>query len=1006
MFDYRLSFDNPWWLLLLALLPLLWVWSRRSLAGLGRWRRWRALTLRSLLVALLVLALAEVQLVQVSDRVAVIYLVDRSLSIPEEKIQATIEYVNASIRKQRDQSREDFAGVIAFGREAAVEIPPVAFDAQLADHFETAVDAEATNLQAALRLAGALLPAGAAKRLVIVSDGNQTAGEALEQARVLAEQGVGIDVVPLHRAPRSDVAVEKIMLPPQARRGAPFDARVVVSATRPDGAARPITGRLRVYRSDGEREQLLAEQRVALEPGKKVFRFREELQAANFYTYEARFVADSQAGDAVARNNRATAFTEVRGQGRVLLIEDWTKPGQYDHLVDRLRRTDIEVTVRTSDRPFESLADLQRFDAVLLANVPRVAGRDAEQITTFSDRQIDLLARNTQQMGCGLVMLGGPNSFGAGGWTNTALEKAMPVDFQVKSAKVMPVGALMLVIDGSGSMSGQKLQLSKAAAEAAVRVMSRRDYIGVVAFDSAAHWVVPIQRVESPDRVARQIGRLAAGGGTNMEPAMRQGYQELLTATPGAAVRHMIVLTDGQTQGSGYEQMAAAMRRRGVTTTCVAIGDGAARALLNRIASHGGGKFYFVKHPRAIPRIFMKEAMRIARPLVYENPDGIAPELAFGHEMLRGVSDPPPPVTGYVLTTPKDNPLVEIPLEAPAPKGRTNALLAGWQYGLGRAVAYTSDGGERWATAWTDWRGYDKFFSQIVRWAMRPAGGDGHFQLATEVEDGRIRAIVTALDEENQFLNFLDIAGAVVEPDGSVGSLRLRQVAPGRYVGEFPTERTGNYFLSINPRPGQAPLRTAVSVSRAEEFAARESNESLLKSLAALAPAGGPPGRVIAEPSGEETLQQALRTNVFRDDLAPATSRRDAWHNFVFLFACLLLADVFNRRVAFDWSVPRAAAGRWWASLRRKEAAPDPSATTARLAARKQEIGEQLAGRQARFEPDPDAPVADVSEALADEPAATGARPTPKPAGVAPGKKEEESYTSRLLKAKRAARGR
>jgi Mg-chelatase subunit ChlD len=1000
MFDYRLSFDNPSWLLLLGLPPLLWAWSHRSLAGLGRWRRWRALALRSLLIALLVLALAEVQLVQVSDRVAVLYLVDRSLSIPEEKIQAAMEYVNASIRRQRDQHREDLVGVIAFGREAAVEVPPVAFDMQLAEHFETAVDAEATNLQAALRLAGALFPADASKRIVIVSDGNQTVGDALDQARVLAEQGVGIDVVPLHRAPRSDVAVEKVMLPPQARRGAPFDARVVVNATRPDGDARPIAGRLRVYRIDGEREQLLAEQRVALEPGKKVFRFREELRAADFYTYEARFVADSQTDDAVTRNNRAVAFTHVRGQGRVLLIEDWTAPGQYDHLVERLRRADVEVAMRTSDRPFDSLADLQRFDAVILANVPRVTGDDAEQITTFSDRQINLLARNTQQMGHGLVMLGGPNSFGAGGWTNTALEKAMPVDFQVKSAKVTPVGALMLVIDSSGSMSGQKLQLSKAAAEAAVRVLGRRDYVGVVAFDSEAHWVVPMQRIESPDRVARQIARLAAGGGTNMQPAMTQGYQELLAAS-GAALRHMIVLTDGQTQGTGYEQMAAAMRGRGVTTTCVAVGDGAARALLNGIASRGGGKFYFVKHPRAIPRIFMKEALRVARPLVYENPDGIAPQLVFGHEMLRGVAAPLPPVTGYVLTTPKDSPLVEIPLEAPAPKGRTNALLAGWQYGLGRAVAYTSDGGRRWAKAWTGWEGYDKFFSQIVRWAMRPAGGDDHFQLATEVEDGKVRAIVTALDEENQFLNFLDITGAVVEPDGSVGSLQLRQVAPGRYVGKFPTDQTGNYFLSISPRPGHAPLRAAASVSRAEEFAARESNEPLLKSLAALAPAGGPPGKVIAEPVGEEALRQALRTNVFRRDLAPATSRRDAWHQMVFLFACLLLADVFNRRVALDWSVPRAAARRWWASLLRKEAPAAPSATAARLAARKQEIGAQLADRKARFESNSAAP--GVTEDLPVSASETRVDKPPVPPGVAPDE-EAESYTARLLKAKRAAR--
>ena len=121
----------------------------------------------------------------------------------------------------------------------------------------------------------------------------------------------------------------------------------------------------------------------------------------------------------------------------MLLIEDWENPREFDFLVQRLGEKNIEVEVMPSDRLFTSLAELQGYDCVVLANVPRASGgeSDKKEATNFSDEQIEMLVRNTEQFGCGLVMIGGPNSFGAGGWTNTELEKAMPVDFQIKNAQ-------------------------------------------------------------------------------------------------------------------------------------------------------------------------------------------------------------------------------------------------------------------------------------------------------------------------------------------------------------------------------------------------------------------------------------------------------------------------------------------------------------------------------------------------------------------------------------------
>ena len=204
----------------------------------------------------------------------------------------------------------------------------------------------------------------------------------------------------------------------------------------------PCRGKLRVTRRIGQLEDLLSEQDVELRPGKNVFTVGHKIEQTAVYTYQAEFVPRDPRDDGLTQNNRATAFTHVRGQGQVLLIENWQTPGEFDYLVDRLRQNQIEVTVQSpATSLFTSLAELQAYDAVILANVPRSSGDDAQSLHSFSDQQIDMLVRNTEQMGCGLMMLGGPNSYGAGGWSNTALEKAMPVDFQIKNSQCVPSGA-------------------------------------------------------------------------------------------------------------------------------------------------------------------------------------------------------------------------------------------------------------------------------------------------------------------------------------------------------------------------------------------------------------------------------------------------------------------------------------------------------------------------------------------------------------------------------------
>ena len=102
--------------------------------------------------------------------------------------------------------------------------------------------------------------------------------------------------------------------------------------------------------------------------------------------------------------------------------------------------------------------------------------------------------------------------------------------------------------------------------------------------------------------------------------------------------------------------------------------------------------------PNAIPRIFMREARRVSLPLVFEDPNGIATQVVTPGELISGIKGALPPVTGYVLTTIKDSSLVDVLIGSPRKPQPNSAILATWQFGLGRAVALTTDVGQRWAT--------------------------------------------------------------------------------------------------------------------------------------------------------------------------------------------------------------------------------------------------------------------------------------------------------------------
>ena len=1028
------GFDQPWLLLLLLALPLIWIFSFNSLAGLGRWRRIVAITLRTLVYTALVFALAEIHWRDRTNRLTVLYLLDQSESIPREQREAMMSYVSKSVDLHRREGlgdgTGDLAGVIVFGANAQIEAAPAESSLPIVGRVETNAElkTDGTNLEAALRLAKAAFPEDTARRIVIVTDGNQNAGDVVNFAQSFAKDGICIDVVPIRLDKKSDVSVDKLMVPNDVRKDQPFEARVVLSnenVPTEDNPSGSVTGDLILKQRINGRDELVAKQKVTLEPGKNVIAFQHELNQSDIVTLESTFQPDDLKFDTVVKNNAASAFAHVRGKGRVLLIEDSAAPGEFLQLIERLQSAAIEVDTMTTDSLFTTAAELLQYDSVILANVPRSSETELAAVG-FSDQQVQMLVNNCRELGCGIVMIGGERSFGAGGWSNTELEKAMPVDFQIKNDKISAVGALVMVMHASEMAQGNYWQVK--VGQEALNVLGPMDYCGVVDWSDMSGqprwlWKMPngIDQVSNNrKRMLSLMGRMTPGDMPDFAPPMEVALAGL-KASP-ASMKHMIIISDGDPAPPGNALLKKFSDAKILIST-VAIGThGPANSqLLRDIAKATGGKYYEVTDARALPKIYQREARRVAKPVIKESKTGmraIPTSMASRHEMLHGVDATQlPPFYGYVMSTVKKSPLVEqlIVANDPADNSENTTLLATWRYELGRTVVFTSDAGNHWTTDWYNNEYYDKIFSQMVRYSMRPVTQSANFTIGTDLRDNKGRVVVTAINEKDDFINFLNFNARGIPPgtaagaDGNGFDLNFSQTGPGRYEAEFDASESGNYLLTILPGEGYERLTTGINVPYSTEYSDRETNDALLENLVNVKSKGAEDtGVKAAYLAGKDALDEPLKLNPFRPTLPHTSAIESMWPYLLVLGAWVFLSDVFVRRVAVgtEWI------GASWRYVRERLTGKKDEVLATnmeRLRSKKSEISRQLESKknEMRFEPTIENEARSGKEQLTRVLESERDReiepPVPKTIKDIE-KKEETPHTSRLLDAKRRAR--
>lgn len=940
--------EDPVWLwLLAAALPLAAV-AMYAFTSMARIRRWSAIAARVLLVAILAAALAGASSIRRTDKASIVIAVDTSGSVrafvPEVNVGTTEAGGgrNESVLRAipdligRVQARgldqlgpDDTAAVFTFDSSPRVLTATARLrDAKLGREIP-ASSAEGSDLAAAIRAASAALSPDATGRILLISDGlaQSTRGgsgvgvgqspmaDALAAARAAyAAAKTPIDVLPLAFENPREVIVESLDAP---TRVATDRAPVPLTLTVTSIAEAPVTGTLRLLQ-EGQDVPLPAEAaNLSLQPGRNILNLRVPLSPGRLHRFEAVFeptppALGAKPADTVAANNRAIAFTTSPGGGRILIVDGTgLSPPAAAPLAATLTQAGLSTSIITPHGldNASDLLSLQAFDLVVLVDVP------ADALSAASQQN---LARYVADTGGGLLMVAGPpptaNSFGAGGWKGTPIEPILPVTLDLPDRLVMPSTAVVIILDSSGSMaagvmgsSASQQQIANRGATAALGALDKQDLVGVIEFNSTASWVVPLRPNDQPEQTAEKILGISPNGGTNLPPALEMAYAALQPVR--AAVKHVIVLSDGQSQGRkklpAIEQKFANAPGGPIKISSIAVGDEADTEQLRRLAQNAGGEFFRVIEPSILPRIFVKAVRVVRTPLIREEP--FTPVITnSGSPATAGISALPG-LSGLILTQPRldaQKKNVEgVTYAMLTPSGEP--LLAHWRVGLGQVGAFTSSPlGGAWAKEWNTAQA-QSLWMQLARSLSRSGGasGDGGGQpdLAARLDGGgdTLRVRIDVPSTAGSTAASAPPKVAVYSPTGARSELTPTLTAPGVYEAAAPaSDGEGVYVVTVAPTTaGVAPVIGGVVKQSAAsaEYRVPSTSAAGTELLKQIARETG--GRVLTlDDLKTMTAPQLL----MREKVEPRESRSPLWPILVMVAAGVLLLDIATRRIAWD----------------------------------------------------------------------------------------------------------
>ena len=936
-----LTFANPQAFALTILVPWLWWLHIGGFSGLSRRRGIIALFVRMGIAGVFIMLLADPRAVRVSNDLTIIYALDISNSIGEDAKNEALSFITGTALQKPEDDR---AGLVVFARNSAVELPP-----RLAFPFEeinTQLAQDGTNLEKGLSLAAAMLPEDTFGRIVFVSDGTATDGATEAMVDELASLNIPVDVLPIQYDYNHEVWLEKLALPEKVKLGETYEANIILSSLQYG------RGRL-LLRENGT---VIYEEEITFRAGKNRYNFPFYLREAGFYDYVAE-IQLPPGKDGWDENNVAVNHLLLKGQGKLLLVYDPDgNPADRESFATALKAAKRVVQPMSAYNFPEKAMSILPYDCVVFLNVPADA---------FSIVQLEALQQAVYTQGIGFLMVGGENSFGPGGYHRTPVEKALPVDMDIKQKKILPKGALAIILHTcefpQGNTWGQRIT------KEAIRVLGAQDEVGVLAYTyntaQKGSWVFPLTPASEYKTLIQKINSVQPGDMPSFTPSMEDALAALKASN--AAVKHLIIISDGDPSPPPQALIQGYVNAKITISTVTVFPHGnTAPRIMATLAAATGGTAYFPKDPNLLPGIFIKEAKTLKKSMIQNKT--FDPVLEFPSPIMKGIENMPQ-LHGYVLTSAKSHGNPRVILRGPDEE-QLDPILATWRHGLGRTAAFTSDLAINWGRDWVEWDHYRAFVRQLITDISRVEKTSHIFVRSFASAN---TGVITVEDFHPE-IEFLDVRAIVEGPHKQAETVHLKQVSPRRYKAEFPLWGKGRYQIMAVATGGDRREQavTGFVLPYSSEYLRFRSDPITLRS--------------IAERSGGRVLSPATTgLELFKPPAHSKSSSRSVVDIFLIVLACLIPLDVALRRIQIDLSVIKH-----WLGLKRTKA--ESGETMNALLRRKKEIV-FTRGEAPPIQPAP-TPVRSAPEKPAEaQPAEAGEPPAP----------DEGSTTGRLLARKR-----
>jgi uncharacterized membrane protein len=941
---------RPLWLLLLLLGPLAYLAWRLWPPPLERGRGRLVLVSRVLLISLLVLALAGVRLTTQPTRRALVAVVDVSASV---KSGAGLDPEAAAVRGlQGSKGPDDLFGVVTFGHDAAVELP-LTQNPQF-DTFQTQPDPSYTDVASALRLAAGLIPDGYARQLVLVSDGQENLDDAASAVSALRAEGVRVDVLPVGGAPSAEAVVSSVDVASTLREGQVANVNVNLRST---GQAQ---GKLTLIVDGSE----LTTRDVTLPAGSSTQGFDVPGLAVGLHKVRAELTAEP---DTYPENNVGEAAVRVLGRPLVLVLEG--KPGEGQNVESALQAAGMSVERKPSVGAPTDTATLGRYDSTVVVDAPA---------DTFPQDAMGAMASSVHDLGKGLVTIGGPSSYGPGGWQGTPLEDASPVKMDIPNRKDKPKVAVVLVMETMEDPQADQVVLG--AAQSVIDQLSPTDEVAVT--DGRSGFLINMTQAKNKAAIDRQLQSATLGDPPSYTPFLQMANDALLKTD--ATLKHVVVLGDGDASdqtSQAVQNLLQGAEAKGVTTSAIAVdvhGNAQNMTYMQDLARWGGGRFYESNNPSQVPQLFLKESVTSLRPWYEQTP--FFPKIAAGGDLLQGVPTGSfPQLGGYVVTTPR--PTAEQYLIST----KQDPVLAAWSYGLGRSVAWTSDSTGLWTSGFLQSPVSGPLLARMVAWTLPGEGNNVKIQAQPSGDglDVTVSGPATA---------GATVSVGVVRPDLQSSSQALVAAAPGRWQGRITGTTVGIYLVHAAVTKGGQTVGqadAAISVPYSPEYLQLGRNDGLL--------------HLVARDGAGIVLRRAQQAWSLPPLPVPVST--DIFWFLILLCVLVWPLDIAARRITLR---PRQLLANVAEYAREQRMTDLEVAAPAELARLRERVeGVRRRAREAPVEPSPLSGPAPAGSVPAGGGAgrakpAQPAQPQPQPV---PPSAEEEALSARLLEARRKKRG-